>query len=117
MGNETTSYKSILRLIVVLLILALFTQVFQIYSTFQQNGIAKGRAENYQARVLAVQSLVDSQRDQIFNLVSDYNEAAYSANLDRIAEQQLRAAEFQLLGLQILAIQNSQVIELLSEAP
>jgi hypothetical protein len=37
--------------------------------------------------------------------------------VDRIAEQQLTAEEFQLIALQIIAIQNSQVIELLAATP
>ena len=110
--------KTILWIIGVLLLLVLVTQVFQIVSTFQQNKIASDRAESYQTRVEAAQKLVKDQRDLILDLVQDYEDAAYNnPMIDRIAEQQLFAAEFQLLGLQTLALQNSQIIELLASAP
>lgn len=118
MEEQTGIYKTILWIIVVLLVLVLVTQVFQIASTFQQNKIASDRAESYQTRVDAAQKLVNDQRDLILDLVQDYEDAAYNdPMIERITEQQLLAAEFQLLGLQTLALQNSQIIELLASSP
>jgi len=96
----------------------LVAELFQIVTTFQENAIARERAATYEERVNEAQDLVDRQRDLILDLVSDYESSAYSnPSVDRITEQQLLAAEYQLQGLQILAIQNSQIIELLSAAP
>ena len=118
MEEQNISYKTILWIIVVLLALVLVSQVFQIVDTFQQNKIASERAESYQTRVDAAQKLVKDQRDLILDLVQDYEDVAYNnPSIDRIAEQQLLAAEFQLLGLQTLALQNGQIIELLASAP
>ena len=118
MSEQNSSFKIILWVIVVLLTLVLFTQVFQIVSTFQQNKISIERAESYQTRADTAQKLVEDQRNLIIDLVMDYEDAAYNnPMIDRIAEQQLIAAEFQLLGLQTLAFQNSQIIELLASAP
>ncbi|MCX6101627.1 MAG: hypothetical protein NTV92_09505 [Candidatus Bipolaricaulota bacterium] len=47
-----------------------------------------------------------------------YEKTAYrSAEIDRISEQQLVAAESTLAALQIIALQNSQIIQLLATAP
>ena len=118
MSEQNSSFKIILWIIVVLLTLVLFTQVFQIVSSFQQTKISIERAESYQTRAVAAQKLVEDQRNLIIGLVIDYEDTAYNnPMIDRIAEQQLIAAEFQLLGLQTLAFQNSQIIELLASAP
>lgn len=111
-------YKVAIWIIVVLLAGLLVAEVFQIITTFQQNAVARDRAATYEARVKEALDLVDRQRDLIIDLVSEYESVAYdNPSVDRIAEQQLLAAEYQLQGLQILAIQNSQIIELLSAAP
>jgi hypothetical protein len=118
MENSKKNYRSILWIIVGLLVALLVVEVFQIVTTFQQNAIARERAATYEERVKEAQDLVDRQRDLILDLVSDYETAAYdNPNVDRITEQQLLAAEYQLQGLQIIAIQNSQIIELLSATP
>lgn len=44
---------------------------------------------------------------------SAYEDSAYGPSVDRIAEQQLIAAEFQLLGLQQLSLENQLIAELL----
>ena len=117
MEEKKTNYSIVLWILAVILVLILATQVFKIVTTFQQNRIASERAENYQARVEAAQMLLNDQRDLIVDLVSDYEDSAYAPSVDRIAEQQLIASEFQIIGIQILAIQNSQIIELLASAP
>jgi hypothetical protein len=118
MDASERNYGTILWIIAGLLAALLLSSIFSIVTTYQQNTIARERAETYQARVEEAQDLVDRQRDIIIELVSDYQSDAYdNPAIDRIAEQQLLAAEYQLLALQTLAVQNSQVIELLSAAP
>jgi hypothetical protein len=51
-------------------------------------------------------------------MMSDYQGDVYdNPSIDRIAEQQLIAEEYQLAALQIFAIQNGQLIELLAATP
>jgi type II secretory pathway pseudopilin PulG len=108
----------LLTAIVIILAGVLATNVYMIITTAQQNKVQEQRAAEYQERVEAARLVLDSQREIIFGLLSEYEDAAYNnPRLDRIAEQQLIAAEYQLTVLQILAIQNSQIIELLAEAP
>jgi len=102
----------------ILLILLLAINAVQFVFTYQQNQIAATRAASYQERVTAAQELVAAQRGVIFDLVNNYKNSAYSnPNVERIAEQQLIASEYTLSALQIIAIQNSQIIELLANAP
>ncbi len=112
-GSDTVRW-----IIVILLGAVLLVNIFSIITTFQQNAVARERAAFYEERGQQAQVLIDRQRDIILDLVSDYESAAYDNPLvDRIAEQQLLAAEYQLQALQILAIQNSEIIELISATP
>lgn len=118
MESTQTSSRLTTWLIIGLLAAILAAQVFQIVTTFQENAIARDRAATYAARVKDAQDLVDKQRQAILGLVTKYEADAYNnPNVDRIAEQQLLAAEYQLQALQIITIQNSQIIELLSATP
>ncbi|MDD5368133.1 MAG: hypothetical protein PHQ40_03530 [Anaerolineaceae bacterium] len=112
------SYKPLLLTICLLLIVLVGLTTYQAITNFQQNQIAANRAASYQERVKAAQALADTQQTTILGLMDDYNKAAYkSSSVDRISEQQLIAAEYNLEALQVLAIQNSQVIQLLSNMP
>lgn len=105
-------------LIVILLALIFLAQLFSILNTYQQDRIQRERSASYEIRVEEAQKILDLQREVISDLVSDYESLAYdNPNIDRIAEQQLLVSEFQLTGLQALAIQNTQIIELLASAP
>src|SRR3990172_4330687 len=118
MDVTVRNYSTTLRIIAILLGGVLVANLFSIVTTFQQNAVARDRAVSYEARVQEAQALVDRQRNIILDLVTDYESAAYAdPGIDRIAEQQLLAAEHQLVALQILAIQNGQIIELLSATP
>ncbi len=118
MDTTKKGSDTILWIIVILLGAVLLANVFSIITTFQQNTVARERAASYEERGQQAQALIDRQRDVILDLVSDYGSAAYdNPSVDRIAEQQLLAAEYQLQALQILAIQNSQIIELISATP
>jgi len=71
----------------------------------------------YQKSQIALE-LVNSQGEVIAGLMDSYNSDAYeNPSLDRISEQQLIAAEYTILGLQILGMQNNQIIELLASTP
>ncbi len=102
--------SSILWIVVVLLSLLLATNMFSLAERQLTKVADEERAEAYLV-------LADSQRTIILETMSDYEETAYGPKVDRIAEQQLIAEEFQLAVLHILAIQNSQIIELLVAAP
>jgi anti-sigma-K factor RskA len=100
------------------LFLILAAQLFSLYNTYKQDQIERRRAETYLERVEEARNLVDRQQDVISDLVSEYEDLAYgNPDVDRIAEQQLLAAEHQMMALQVIALQNSQVIELLAAAP
>ena len=118
MDATRESYRTNLRIIAVLLGAVLVANLFSIVTTFQQNAVARERAASYEQRVQEAQALVDQQRSIVLGLVTDYESAAYeNPSIERIAEQQLLAAEHQLLALQILAVQNGQIIELISATP
>lgn len=111
----TEKFKLVLNsFICLLLILVVGLLAFQTITTIQQNQVAEQRAADYQTRVASARLLVDQQQDVINGLWNEYQKTAYGDKVDRIAEQQLYATEYSLQGLQILAIQNSQIIELLS---
>lgn len=117
---ETTSrnYYPVLILIALLLTISIALTGYQVFSTFQQNEIAAERAATHAERVLAAQDMVETQQTYVMSLMDEYQAAAYdNPSVDRIAEQQLLATEWTLAALQIIAIQNSQVIELLATAP
>lgn len=101
-----------------LLMCSLAINAIQFVFTYQQNQVAATRAASYQERVQAAQGLVERQRDLVLDLVNKYQKDAYdNPSVERIAEQQLIATEYTLIALQIIAIQNSQIIELLAYAP
>lgn len=62
---------------------------------------------------------VVSDRSRLINgLVDSYQADAYeNPSLERITEQQLIAAEYQLTALQIMALQNDEIIQLLTVTP
>jgi hypothetical protein len=105
-------------IIAVLLALILVAQLFSIVDTYQRDKLERERAATYEQRVEAAQQVLDRQREVISDLIFDYESVAYdNPNVDRIAEQQLLAAEYQLSALQAIAVQNSQIIELLAAIP
>lgn len=98
-----TRLWSILSVIILAAILGL--AAFNTYSAEQHR----------RARQQLTQDIVKNQRDLVSSLLSDYQTAAYSNDqIDRITEQQLLAAEHQLVALQLIALQNTQIMELLA---
>jgi hypothetical protein len=65
-------------------------------------------------KINEVNNLITSQRWIIEDLVLDYEESAYNnPGIDRIAEQQLIVSEYTLTALQVIALQNTQIMDLL----
>ena len=108
-GSDSRSMP--LTWITLLLVLILLTQLFQTFTTWQRSAAHARKVE--QAR-----ELVDKQQTLILGLMDSYRKDAYgNTSVDRIAEQQLIAMEYSLSALQVMAIQNSQIIQLLADAP
>lgn len=108
----------LLGIIAILLVILIALSAYSLISTNQQRALAEQRAAEYAERVLAAQAIVELQNDIVFSLLDDYQAAAYEDDrIERITEQQLIAAEYQIVGLQALAIQNGQIIELLASSP
>ena len=87
----------------------LATNLWQIRQTIQENELVAYQREQAQT----IRDLMELQDEVIFDLLESYEDSAYGSNVDRIAEQQLIAAEAQIAGLQTIALQNRQLAELL----
>lgn len=116
--SQPRDNTNLLRLIALLLFLLVVASIYNIVTTYQQNQLAEQRAATYRQRVEAVSKVAEEQRKAIQQLRTGYQKDAYAnPTLDRISEQQLVATEYNLEGIRILGIQNSQIIELMSVAP
>ncbi len=116
--SQPRDNANLLRLIALLLFLLVAASIYNIVTTYQQNQLAEQRAATYRQRVEAVSKVAEEQRKAIQQLRTSYEKDAYAnPTLDRISEQQLVATEYNLEGIRILGIQNSQIIELMSVAP
>lgn|GEM_PF-4670337 len=114
----TRNYVPLLAVIAVLLLLSVGLSGFQVYSTYQQNQIAAERAATYSKRAQAAEDLATSQQSAISSLLDDYQKTAYNnPQITTIYQQQLVASECSLRALQVIAIQNSQIIQLLATTP
>lgn len=104
--------------IVVILLALLINNVYTTVVAHQDRQVRLVQSEiEYQARLVQseqIQSRLDQHRLVVLTIFSDYQDAAYYSDLDRIAEQQLTATEYQMLLLQTLASQNILIIELLA---
>ena len=67
----------------------------------------------YEAYMERAQALLDQQQWIVSDAADSYHAKAYTPGVERIAEQQLIAAEYQLLLLQAIAQQNAVMIELM----
>jgi hypothetical protein len=98
--------------------LLFLTQLYLAVMTFQRTRIEAARAARYGDRVKAAESLLALQRGAIADLLTNYQKDAYqSSRVSTIMQQQLVATEYAITGLQLIALQNSQIIELLAAAP
>ncbi len=99
--------------IVVLLVLILGILAFNtVESELDRQAAAQARVD----RTEAVASAIQQQNELVRNLLDNYQAAAYeNSGIDRITEQQLIAEEYQLTALQVLALQNMQILQMLAE--
>ena len=67
----------------------------------------------YEEQAQQMQSSLARQQRLITSATDNYRADAYDSGVERIAEQQLIAAEYQMLLLQVIAQQNAQTIELM----
>jgi len=68
------------------------------------------------ARVEALEPILAQQMRIADDLITSYQSDAYdNSQVERIAEQQLIATEYQLVALQLIAQQNVQIIGLLAD--
>jgi predicted RND superfamily exporter protein len=103
--------RPLLIAIAVLLALLVAVSATQLVMNLQANSARDKRAE-------AAEQLVQSQQSLITSLLTDYQDAAYDdPNVETIYQQQLIASEHILIALHVIAIQNSEVIELLAATP
>jgi hypothetical protein len=110
-STDRASGRPSLVVITVLLILILLAQLYQAYTTWQRSMVHAQKVE-------AVRDIVDKQQTLILGLLDSYHKDAYeNESLERISEQQLVASEYTLTALQIIGVQNTQIIELLSDVP
>jgi len=98
--------KGLARVGIVLLMLLLAVQGYRLYDDIQAAQQRKVLAEG-------AMDLMAKQRVLINSVMDEYHSAAYGDAVDRIAEQQLIATEYQLQMLQVLALQNGEIIGLL----
>ena len=112
------SHSATLPWILVVLVVSLALSGFQVLSTYQQSRLSSARAASHSERVKAAEDLVNRQQSVITSLMDTCQKAAYgSAGVDRISEQQLLAAESAPAAPQVIALQNSQIIQLLATVP
>jgi len=95
---------SVVAVILLALILAL-----NIYNVVRTEITRKARAE-------ALEPILTQQMRIADDLITSYQSDAYdNSQVERIAEQQLIATEYQLVALQLVAQQNVQIIGLLAD--
>lgn len=116
--KQKESYKPWFISICILLVTLVGLSAYQVFSSYQQDQLSKARALTYQERVDDAEYLLNKQQSVISGLMSDYEEAVYdNPSVTSITQQQFRATEYTLIALQILATQNSQIIQLLATMP
>lgn len=101
----------LLSIIVVLLVILLALNAYSVISASQRRALAEMQASAHASRARVLEGI-------IVDMMDGYNADVYdNPNIDRIAEQQLLAEEYQLTALQAIAIQNGVIIELLADSP
>ena len=111
-GQVLQSKPSVISYVIVaLLFLVLVMQVVTFFDTRARD--ARNR-EEFENRAAAIRELANAQNELSLDLMDEYQDVAYGPNVDRIAEQQLIATEYQIISTQVLALQNRTIIELLA---
>lgn len=108
-NSKPVIVQGLLVVVCVLLAGLLATNLWSVRQTSRE----QARRAFYQEQVAAIRLVADLQDEIILNLLEEYEGSAYGSSVDRIAEQQLIAAETQIVALQTLALQNRQIIDLL----
>jgi hypothetical protein len=108
-------------LLIYLLITLMALLVSNVYFSAQAQQERQAQAERieerqviYEEYVGQMQAALARQQRVVDGVADSYHADAYNSDIDRIAEQQLIAAEYQMLLLQVIAQQNAQMIELLT---
>jgi len=100
-----------LRIIAILLLLLLGLEIYRTVDAIMSSQARHTRVEK-------IKTVIANQQQLIDDILTDYQAAAYdNPSVERIAEQQLLAAEHTLLTLQMMALQNNQIIQLLANNP
>ena len=113
MNNYSKINTVLLSVIAVLLIILVATNFWIILEGQRREEAQTARVAFLHEQAEGIAMLADLQDEIIFNLFESYEDTAYGPSVDRIAEQQLIAAEHQLMALQSIALQNRQIAELL----
>ncbi len=110
--------SGMLWIIVILLLTLVSLNAYTIYTSHQMLQIEAQRAADYEARLSAIRTRAETQRDLIGKLFTAYQTDVYdNPSVDRISEQQLTAAEYTIQLLQLIGIQNSDMIDLMAAQP
>ena len=75
---------------------------------------AAERQAAYEEHVGQMQAWLTRQQRLLDGVADSYHDAAYDPGIERIAEQQLIAAEYQIVLLQAIAQQNAEMIRLMA---
>jgi uncharacterized protein HemX len=90
------------------------------YTVYQGQQVAQAIDEDRAYREELAGNIRDFNTDlvdQMDNIVNEYEQVAYGGSLDRIAEQQLVATEYQLRLMQLLIQQQGELAYMLSGTP
>ncbi|GMQ79160.1 MAG: hypothetical protein BMS9Abin02_1720 [Anaerolineae bacterium] len=99
------------------LVALLATNLFSLQKANTREEEYVKRVAEYEIRANLTRDIIDMQIQSLGDVVSNYEKAAYGPDVDRIAEQQLLAAEHQLLALQTIGMQNAQLMSLVASLP
>lgn len=110
---QVTPVRGLLIIICVLLGALLATNLWDIRQEALEREQEQERWTAQQERSEEIRAMMEIQDTLIYDLMEDYQKTAYGSSVERIAEQQLIAAETQIIALQTIALQNRQIAELL----
>lgn len=110
---QVTLVRGLLIIICVLLGALLATNLWDIRQEALEREREQERWTAQQERSEEIRAMMEIQDTLIYDPMEDYQKTAYGSSVERIAEQQLIAAETQIIALQTIALQNRQIAELL----
>ena len=114
-GKDNSMYL-LITLMALLVINVYFSALAQQDRRAQVERIEERQAA-YEEHVDQMQAWLTRQQRLLDGVADSYHADAYDAGVERIAEQQLIAAEYQIVLLQTIAQQNAQMIELMMVQP